>query len=237
MASGHINFLTWVTLLLLLTGCAAQTRQQLSPADEARLQDWLKDFRDGQRMQATDCDAELRYARHFSESRVSGGFETQDMAALARAQGIAQDGTRVTNPQELAAWFEEACAPSTLDDDDRIATRLFTIEQVIGGSRNAPSDENLRRSLDVIQADAVAFQNARRNCSLYEQAKDLQSIEPTRSRLGTLEAPPISSPAAVGTLCSETGSCYGDIGNVPGLPEATFVHGYFRSDGTYSGDN
>jgi len=35
--------------------------------------------------------------------------------------------------------------------------------------------------------------------------------------------------------CSETGSCYGDISTTTGLPKTTYVHGYFRSNGTYVG--
>jgi hypothetical protein len=35
--------------------------------------------------------------------------------------------------------------------------------------------------------------------------------------------------------CSETGSCYGDISSITGLPKTVYVHGYFRSNGTYVG--
>ena len=44
-----------------------------------------------------------------------------------------------------------------------------------------------------------------------------------------------SSPIVGSPACSETGSCYGDISNVTGLPKTTFVPGYFRSNGTYVG--
>jgi hypothetical protein len=45
----------------------------------------------------------------------------------------------------------------------------------------------------------------------------------------------VSSPIAGSPACSETGSCYGDISTVTGLPKTTFVNGYFRSNGTYVG--
>jgi hypothetical protein len=38
-----------------------------------------------------------------------------------------------------------------------------------------------------------------------------------------------------GLGCSESGSCYGDISNVTGLPKTDYVRGYFRSDGVYVG--
>jgi hypothetical protein len=43
---------------------------------------------------------------------------------------------------------------------------------------------------------------------------------------------PVSAPSPV---CSETGSCYGDISPRTGLPRTIFVPGYFRRDGTYVG--
>ena len=39
--------------------------------------------------------------------------------------------------------------------------------------------------------------------------------------------PPVSSPA-----CSESGSCYGDISAITGLPKTNYVNGYVRKDGT-----
>jgi hypothetical protein len=52
--------------------------------------------------------------------------------------------------------------------------------------------------------------------------------------------PPTSSvvvPRSPGFVpsCSETGSCYGDISKLTGMPKTTFVHGYFRKNGTYVG--
>jgi len=45
-------------------------------------------------------------------------------------------------------------------------------------------------------------------------------------------SPSLPSPARG---CSETGSCYGDISNITGLPKTTYVNGYYRRDGTYVG--
>jgi hypothetical protein len=57
---------------------------------------------------------------------------------------------------------------------------------------------------------------------------------------GSYDAPTYSyvAPATSGSYsptpsCSESGSCYGDISNVTGLPKTTYVHGYFRKNGTY----
>jgi hypothetical protein len=43
----------------------------------------------------------------------------------------------------------------------------------------------------------------------------------------------VSPPTTVTPACSESGSCYGDISSITGLPKTTYVHGYYRSDGTY----
>jgi hypothetical protein len=48
-------------------------------------------------------------------------------------------------------------------------------------------------------------------------------------------SPQVSGTTAGAPACSETGSCYGDISNITGLPKTTFVNGYFRSNGTYVG--
>jgi hypothetical protein len=52
-----------------------------------------------------------------------------------------------------------------------------------------------------------------------------------RSEMEAIVGPlPAAAPA-----CSETGSCYGDLSDISGLPKTTYVPGYFRSDGTYVG--
>ncbi len=40
------------------------------------------------------------------------------------------------------------------------------------------------------------------------------------------------APSYVGT-CSESGSCYGDLSKITGSPKTTYVHGYYRKNGTY----
>ena len=42
-----------------------------------------------------------------------------------------------------------------------------------------------------------------------------------------------SPPSTVTPACSESGSCYGDISSITGLPKTSYVGGYYRSDGTY----
>ena len=34
-------------------------------------------------------------------------------------------------------------------------------------------------------------------------------------------------------ICTESGSCYGDISNITSLPKTIRVNGYYRHDGTY----
>ena len=62
-----------------------------------------------------------------------------------------------------------------------------------------------------------------------ETAKVTPIVPPTSSVVV-----PRSSPGFV-PACSETGSCYGDISKLTGMPKTTFVHGYFRKNGTYVG--
>lgn len=42
-----------------------------------------------------------------------------------------------------------------------------------------------------------------------------------------------SPPIRYAPACSESGSCYGDISAKTGLSKTTYVHGYFRRNGTY----
>jgi hypothetical protein len=68
--------------------------------------------------------------------------------------------------------------------------------------------------------------------SSYGSSPDLTVSTPTYilpdEGASTHAAPTYTPPA-----CSESGSCYGDISDVTGLPKTVYVHGYYRRDGTY----
>jgi hypothetical protein len=64
-----------------------------------------------------------------------------------------------------------------------------------------------------------------------EAGKEWETELQQRSELEAIAGPiPDIAPA-----CSETGSCYGDISDITGLPRTNYVNGYYRSDGTHVG--
>ena len=58
------------------------------------------------------------------------------------------------------------------------------------------------------------------------------SVGKTASSPTIAQSAPVSSPIASLPACSESGSCYGDISAITGLPKTNYVNGYVRKDGT-----
>ena len=50
--------------------------------------------------------------------------------------------------------------------------------------------------------------------------------------VGATQVPPRSASAPITPACSESGSCYGDISTITGLPKTNYVSGYTKRDGT-----
>lgn len=62
----------------------------------------------------------------------------------------------------------------------------------------------------------------------------LATVEPPPATSSSSYQRPIPVPPIIGTpACSESGSCYGDISSITGLPKTTYVSGYYRKNGTY----
>lgn len=62
----------------------------------------------------------------------------------------------------------------------------------------------------------------------------LATAEPAPATSSSSYQRPTPAPPVIGTpACSESGSCYGDISSITGLPKTTFVNGYYRKNGTY----
>lgn len=62
----------------------------------------------------------------------------------------------------------------------------------------------------------------------------LATAEPPPATSSSSYQDPMPAPPVIGTpACSESGSCYGDISSITGLPKTTYVSGYYRKNGTY----
>lgn len=57
------------------------------------------------------------------------------------------------------------------------------------------------------------------------------ALEPFDPKASSTE--PAAAAPATRPVCTENGSCYGDISNITGRPKTVHVNGYYRNDGTY----
>jgi hypothetical protein len=87
------------------------------------------------------------------------------------------------------------------------------------------------------QAQSKALLNAIRAASAGSVGTQMPPDEGLQDAINLGIMPPSTGPASAGTtpVCSETGSCYGDISPRTGLPKTIYVPGYTRSDGTHVG--
>jgi hypothetical protein len=95
-----------------------------------------------------------------------------------------------------------------------------------------PDVENLapENSSDQTSGDASTASDTASDTSTAETPASGGSYDPP---VYSYAAPATSGSYSPTPSCSESGSCYGDISNVTGLPKTTYVHGYFRKNGTY----
>jgi hypothetical protein len=114
------------------------------------------------------------------------------------------------------------------------------------GTSTAPDISRLsfddQTSIEIACSGAKAEGPASYHHCLHAQLARLgESPHPTtpdkQGALHSSRLPPSTAPAASANqgspVCSESGSCYGDISERTGLPKTSYVHGYFRKDGTY----
>lgn len=134
-------------------------------------------------------------------------------AEAASTQNIGAAGNTVeaggeTSPAEMNATAESQSA--NYDEDFRVRT----------GLADPPSSASTASAPSGIATEAASYVSS--------EAGPAPSASPPTYAYSAPPTPYSSPPSK----CESVG-CYGEISTVTGLPRTTYVHGYFRSNGTY----
>jgi hypothetical protein len=225
----------WRVMLLCqvigLAGCATTPEQQ-------EYRTTLAAFRDAT-AQGKQCYSQLAsnptyapLALHIPLSPSPPSLQQQADAALPSSAEIAL----------LLDWYKgvQNCRQKLLTRSQQSFAFLAPVFQQNFNAADAIYVQLVRQQVSYGEANRELAQVRGENqARVLAAGKAWQTDLQQRSEIDAIGGPPYAGVPGpmpfAGPGCSETGSCYGDMSDISGLPKTTYVPGYFRSDGTHVG--